>query len=79
MFNFQAFRFGVSNSAWRIPFSIGLFLVFLGVLIIAVPELLVAMLATVIIFSGFSLIILGLRLRKIEKKPSYSLFDTFEQ
>jgi uncharacterized membrane protein len=57
------------NRSWSQLAFIGVSFLFIGILIILVPEILIAFIASIFFILGFSLLIWAWRLRKLYSKP----------
>lgn len=77
MFRFYTMRQGSalpgSGSAFFI--SLGIMLLLIGIAIVAMPELLALLVATMIIFAGMGLLGFGMHLRRLEKFQSQFIVE----
>ena len=56
---------GAGRRAWLVPFVPGLLLIAFGLLIVVLPQLLVAMVAALFVIGGLGLLSVGWRMRAI--------------
>jgi len=75
---FWLWPFARPGSLWRYQLIFGILLVLAGIVIVLVPEVLVALVAGLVMLAGMSLIASALRARAFEQRRRVQQADPFE-